>query len=308
MRIDTHQHLWRFAPDEYGWIGAEATALRRDYLHADLARELDAARIDASVAVQARQSLAENDFLLAEATASQGRIRGVVGWVDLAAEDVDDVLARYAATPRFVGVRHVVQGESDPDFLTRPAFNRGISRLRAHGLVYDLLIYAPQLPAASAFVDRHPSQPFVLDHIAKPAIAAGRFDTAWARDFREIAKRPHVTCKLSGVVTEVRDATWTSELLRPYLDLALEAFGPARLMFGSDWPVVRLRAEYGEWVRVVEAATADWSDAERDAFWGRNATRIYNLKLENSKFQAARPSGLRSREASRGPTAKPRAR
>lgn len=277
MRIDTHQHLWRFDPDEYGWIGAAATALRRDYLHADLARELDAAGIDASVAVQARQSLAENDALLAEAAASARRIRGVVGWVDLAADNVDDVLTRYAARPRFVGVRHVVQGEPDPAFLARPAFNRGIERLRAHGLVYDLLIHASQLPATMAFVDRHPSQPFVLDHIAKPTIVSGRFDTTWARDFREIAKRPHVTCKLSGVVTEVRDASWTPELLRPYLDLALEAFGPARLMFGSDWPVVRLRAEYGEWVRVVEAATAGWSPVERDAFWGGNAKRVYNL-------------------------------
>lgn len=279
MRIDTHQHLWRFDPVEYGWIGDDAAALRRDYLHADLARELDAARIDASVAVQARQSLAENDFLLAEADASGGRIRGVVGWVDLAADDVDQVLAQYAARPRFVGVRHVVQGESDPAFLARPAFNRGVSRLRTHGLVYDVLIYAPQLPAAVAFVDRHPSQPFVLDHIAKPAIAAGRVDDAWARHFREIAKRPQVTCKLSGVVTEVRDATWTPELLRPYLDLALEAFGPARLMFGSDWPVVRLRAEYGEWVRVVEASTASWSAAERDAFWSGNAKRVYSLAM-----------------------------
>jgi len=279
MRIDTHQHLWQFDPAEYGWIGADAVALRRDYLHADLARELDAARIDASVAVQARQSLAENEFLLRQADASNGRIRGVVGWVDLAAEDVDDVLARYAARPRFVGVRHVVQGEPDPDFLARPAFNRGVARLRTHGLVYDVLIYAPQLPAATAFVDRHPSQAFVLDHLAKPTIAAGRLDAAWARDFREIAKRPHVTCKLSGVVTEVRDATWSSEGLRPYLELALEAFGPARLMFGSDWPVVRLRAEYGEWVRVVEAATVGWSDAERDAFWSRNATRVYNLEF-----------------------------
>lgn len=279
MRIDTHQHLWRFDPVEYDWIGADASALRRDYLHADLARELDAARIDASVAVQARQSLAENDFLLAEAEASGGRIRGVVGWVDLAADDADDVLARYAARPRFVGVRHVVQGEPDPGFLARPAFNRGIARLRAHDLVYDLLIYAPQLPAATAFVDRHPAQPFVLDHIAKPAIAAARFDEAWARDFREIAKRPHVTCKLSGVVTEVRDAAWTADTLRPYLELALEAFGPARLMFGSDWPVVRLRAEYGEWVRVVEAATASWSAAERDAFWSGNAKRVYSLAM-----------------------------
>jgi L-fuconolactonase len=275
--IDSHQHLWRFDPVEYGWIDASATALRRDYLHPDLARELAASGLDAAIAVQARQSLAENDFLLAQAEASGGRIRGVVGWVDLAADDVDGVLARYAAQPRFVGVRHVVQGETDPAFLARPAFNRGIAALRAHGLVYDVLIYAPQLPATIAFVDRHPAQPFVLDHIAKPAIAARRFDDAWARSIAELAKRPHVTCKISGVVTEVRDRTWTVESIRPYLDVAIEAFGPARLMFGSDWPVCRLRTEYVDWVRSVRAVTSRWSSAEQAAFWGGTAARVYGI-------------------------------
>ncbi|AMY11088.1 putative metal-dependent hydrolase of the TIM-barrel fold protein [Luteitalea pratensis] len=277
MKIDSHQHLWRFDPVEYGWIDEKATALRRSYLHADLARELTASGLDGAVAVQARQSLAENDFLLGQATASGGRIRGVVGWVNLAADDVDEVLGRYAPQPRFVGVRHVVQGETDPGFLARPAFNRGVSRLRRHGLVYDVLIYAAQLPAAIAFVDRHPSQPFVLDHIAKPTIAAGRIDEAWARSFREIAKRSHVTCKLSGVVTEVRDATWSIDVIRPYVDLAIEAFGPARLMFGSDWPVCRLKTEYGDWVRTVQALTSGWSAAEQAAFWGGTAATTYKL-------------------------------
>ncbi len=278
MKIDSHQHLWRFDPVEYDWIPTDPPTLRRDYLHADLARELAASGIDAAVAVQARQSLAENDFLLDQAEASGGRIRGVVGWVDLAADDVDDVLARYAARPRLVGVRHVVQGERDPEFLARPGFNRGVGRLRTHGLVYDVLIYAPQLPAAIAFVDRHPSQPFVLDHIAKPAIIAGRFDEAWAKNFREIAKRPHVTCKLSGVVTEVRDASWDAALIRPYVELALEAFGPARLLFGSDWPVCRLRTEYSAWVTALQALTTQWSPAEQAAFWGGTAAHVYGLR------------------------------
>ena len=280
MKIDSHQHLWHFDPVEYGWIDEKATALRRSYLHGDLARELSASGLDGSVAVQARQSLVENDFLLEQAAASGGRIRGVVGWVDLAADDVDEVLGRYASRPRFVGVRHVVQGEPDPAFLARPGFNRGVSRLRRHGLVYDVLIYAAQLPAAIAFVDRHPSQPFVLDHIAKPTIAAGRFDEAWARSFREMAKRSHVTCKLSGIVTEVRDAAWSADVIRPYVDLAIEAFGPARLMFGSDWPVCRLETEYGDWVRAVQALTAGWSSAEQAAFWGGTAATTYNLKSE----------------------------
>lgn len=277
MKIDSHQHLWRFDPIEYGWIADEATALRRDYLWQDLARELDASAIDAAVAVQARQSLAENDFLLDQADASRGRIRGVVGWVDLAADDVDGTLARYASRPRFVGVRHVVQSEPDPDFLARPAFNRGVAKLRAHGLVYDILIYAPQLPAAIAFVDRHPAQPFVLDHIAKPVIVDGRFDETWARDFREIARRANVTCKLSGVVTEVRGRDWDAAVIQPYLDLAIEAFGPARLMFGSDWPVCRLRTEYGDWVQTLQRLTSRWSAAEQAAFWGNTAATTYGL-------------------------------
>ncbi len=273
--IDAHCHLWRFDAGEYDWIPEDPAVLRQDHLAADLVCELDAAGIDGAIAVQARQSLAENEFLLEQADASGGRIRGVVGWVDLAADDAGDVLATYASRPLFVGVRHIVQAESDPEFLARPAFNRGIALLRESGLVYDVLVYAPQLPAAIAFVDRHPEQPFVLDHIAKPAIAAGRFDQAWLRDFREIARRPHVACKLSGLVTEVRDPTWDAGLLQRFLDAALDAFGPSRLMFGSDWPVCRLRAEYGEWVSVMRTYTNALSPDERDAIWSTTAQRVY---------------------------------
>ena len=275
--IDAHCHLWRFDAREYDWIPDEPGVLRQDHLAADLVRELDAAGIDGAIAVQARQSLAENDFLLEQARAGGGRIRGVVGWVDLATDDVSDVLSSYASRPGFVGVRHIVQAEPDPGFLARPAFNRGIALLRGHGLVYDVLVYAPQLPAAIAFVDAHPDQPFVLDHVAKPAIAAASFDDTWLRDFREIARRPHVTCKLSGLVTEVRDESWDADLLRRYLDAALDAFGPARLMFGSDWPVCRLRAEYGEWVSVLRAYTDALSPDERAAVWGTTATTVYGL-------------------------------
>lgn len=277
MRIDSHQHFWRYDPGEYDWIAADPPTLRRDYLPDDLAPELDAARLDGAIAVQARQSLADNDFLLELAEAPASRVLGVVGWVDLQADAVDDVLARYAARPRFVGVRHVVQGESDAEFLARPAFNRGVARLRAHGLVYDVLIYAAQLPGVLAFVDRHPAQAFVLDHIGKPAIEPGRFDRAWATHLRELARRPHVTCKMSGVVTEVRGARWDAATIRPYMELAMEVFGPARLMFGSDWPVCRLRGEYRTWVSTVEACTTSWSATEQDAFWGGTACRVYGM-------------------------------
>lgn len=275
MRIDSHHHLWRFSPAEYGWIGDDMAPLRRDYLGQHLMTEMRGAGIDAAVAVQARQSLTENDFLLAQADAYPA-IAGVVGWVDLAAADVGAVLERYAAHTRFVGVRHVVQSEPD-GFLRADAFNRGIAALARHDLVYDVLIVGRQLPDAIALVDRHPQQPFVLDHIAKPTIVAGRFDEPWARAIRELARRPHVTCKLSGIVTEVREPMLTHDVIRPYVDVALEAFGPSRLLFGSDWPVCRLRVEYGEWVRTVEALLVSLSPDERAAVFGGNAATVYGL-------------------------------
>lgn len=276
MRIDAHHHLWRFDAHDYAWIPPDAAALRRDYLHADLAGELDAAGVDVAIAVQARSHEEENAFLLAQAEASGNRIRGVVGWVDLASPDVEAALDRWASHARFVGVRHIVQAEPDPDFLERDAFNRGVGLLRPHRLVYDLLIYARQLPAAVAFVDRHPDQPIVLDHIAKPVIVDGRFDADWARGLREIAARPHVVCKLSGVVTEVR-GVWTEALIRPYLDLATETFGPSRLMFGSDWPVCRLGIEYSAWASLLRQYTGAWSADEQAAFWGGTAARVYGI-------------------------------
>jgi L-fuconolactonase len=275
MRIDSHHHLWQFVPEEHTWIGDDMAPLRRDYLGQHLMTEMRGAGIDAAVAVQARQSLAENDFLLAQAEACPA-IAGVVGWVDLQADDVDDVLDRYAAHPRFVGVRHVVQSEPD-GFLQGAAFNRGVALLARRTLVYDVLIVGRQLPEAITFVDRHPNQPFVLDHIAKPTIVAGRFDEAWARAICELARRPHVTCKLSGIVTEVREPMLTRDLIRPYVDVALEAFGPSRLLFGSDWPVCRLRVEYGEWVRSVEALIVSLSPHERTAVFGGNAAKVYGL-------------------------------
>jgi L-fuconolactonase len=275
MRIDSHHHLWRFTPDAYGWITPDMAVLRRDYLGSDLAREMRAAGIDGALAVQARQTLAENDDLLGEADAHPG-ILGIVGWVDLAAPDADEVIGRYAAQPRFRGVRHIVQAEPD-GFLEGEAFNRGIAALHRHGLVYDVLIVGRQLPEATAFVDRHPRQPFVLDHIAKPTIIDGHFDQAWADGLVELARRPHVSCKLSGIVTEVRQADWTPALLRPYVDTALEAFGPSRLMFGTDWPVCRLRTEYGEWVRALEQLIGDLSAGEQTAIFGGTAARVYGL-------------------------------
>lgn len=274
MPIDSHHHLWTYDPEAYAWIGDDV--LRRDYDGDDLAAAARGTGIDGTVVVQARQSLAENDALLAAAQASP-LIVGVVGWADLAARDVETTLAPYAARESFVGVRHVVQAEPG-GFLDARTFNDGVARLGRLGLVYDLLIVARQLPEAIRFVDRHPDQPFVLDHLAKPTIRAAAFDATWATHLRDLARRPQVTAKLSGLVTEVRDPTWSVDVLRPYVDVALEAFGPSRLMMGTDWPVCRLRTEYATWVEAVQALLGELSADERHAIADTTARRVYGLQ------------------------------
>src|SRR5690606_1035218 len=199
-----------------------------------------------------------------------------VGWVDLQACDVEDVLGPLAEDPAFVGVRHIVQAEP-AGFLDGQAFNEGVRTLERFDLTYDVLIYAPQLAEAIGFVDRHPRQRFVLDHLAKPSIRAAAFDEDWARHLRELARRPNVAAKISGLVTEVADPTWSLDLLRPYVDTALEAFGPSRLLMGTDWPVCRLRTEYGTWVEAVHALIGRLSDDERHAILDGNARRVYRL-------------------------------
>jgi L-fuconolactonase len=275
VRIDAHQHFWRYSPQDYGWIDARMVRIARDFLPAQLQPELAVAGVDGCIAVQARCSAAENTFLLALAE-QHAFVRGVVGWADLCAEDAPDVVAALARAPKLVGLRHIVQAEPD-DFLRRAEFQRGVGSLAAHGLVYDVLVYPRQLPAAIDFVRALPGQSFVLDHLAKPDIAASQFD-AWARDLRELARASHVACKLSGLVTEARWQQWHRDDFRRYLDTALDAFGPQRLLFGSDWPVCLVAAaDY----RAVHDLLATWSDrlgpADRDALFGGNAARIYRL-------------------------------
>jgi L-fuconolactonase len=277
MRVDSHHHLWRFAPDEYTWIADDMAVLRRDYGIHDLEAVVRPAGIDGTIVVQARQSLVENDDLLA-AAARCPTIAAVVGWVDLRAPHVADTLAGYAARPRFRGVRHIVQAEPD-GFLDDEHFNRGIARLKTFDLVYDLLIVARQLPEALRFVDRHPDQPFVLDHLAKPTIRAAAFDTEWEASIRALARRSHVTCKVSGLVTEVRDVTWTVDVLRPYVDVVLDAFGPDRIMAGSDWPVCLLRSGYAEWQDALHRLFAPLSPGEQAAVYGGTAARVYGLAV-----------------------------
>lgn len=277
MRIDSHHHFWTYSPEQYGWIDDGMAVLKRDFGPADLQSQLTAVGVTGAVSVQARQTVDETRWLLGLADADAA-VRGVVGWIPLADPNVAAILESFLESPWLKGIRHVVQDEPDDRFILERDFNRGVSLLKDAGLVYDILVFPRQLPAAIEFVDQHPQQRFVLDHIAKPEIRAGRFDEVWARDFRELARRENVLCKFSGVVTEVRDPEWSTDLLQPYWDVALAAFGPRRLMFGSDWPVCLLRSSYSTWVETVEALASGLSAAEKTLFWGGNATSAYRLQ------------------------------
>lgn len=276
MRIDTHQHFWAINDTDYVWMTAEHEVIRRDFLPSDLRPLLDASAIDGTIAVQARQMVRETEWLLDLADRNPW-IRGVVGWVPLVDRNVALRLEQYGAHPRFVGVRHVVHDEPDDDFLLRPDFNEGVRQLAAHGLVYDILIFWRHLPQTLRFVDAHPYQSFVVDHIAKPRISRNGFDREWAFGMRELARRDHVVCKVSGMTTEVRDASWDVDLLRPYFDTVLDAFGPERILYGSDWPVSSLRTGYAGWVDTVRELASGLTPGESEAFWGGNARRIYGI-------------------------------
>lgn len=275
MRIDAHQHFWRYSEAEYPWIGPGMEALARDFLPADLAVPAAEHGIEGTVAVQARQSLQETRWLL-DLAAEGNLVRGVVGWVDLRSTHVADQLREFAGRRGFVGVRHVVQDEPDPRFLLGEAFLHGVAQLGPLGLVYDLLILAPQLTAAVDFVDRFPEQSFVLDHLAKPPIAAGTLDP-WRDDIRALARRPHVTCKLSGMVTEAAWRRWKRSDFLPFMETVLEAFTPERLLFGSDWPVCTLSAAYAEVVGIADDLLDRLSPDEQAAVRGGNAVRVYGL-------------------------------
>lgn len=276
MIIDAHHHFWDYSREEYGWIDASMSAIARDFGPAHLAAAAGEVGVDGVVSVQARQTLAETDWLLDLADRHE-LILGVVGWAPLADDGVADVLAGLATRPKLKAVRHVVQDEPDPQFLEGTAFNHGVGLLEQHNLAYDLLVFERQLPQAIAFVDRHPNARFVLDHIAKPRIKAGEL-SPWRENLTQLAERPNVCCKVSGMVTEADLANWTAEGLRPYFDAALQAFGPDRLMFGSDWPVCLLASGYAEWFQTVASWASELSESERRGLFGGNAARAYQLQ------------------------------
>lgn len=273
--IDSHQHFWKYNPEEYGWIAPHMGVLRRDFLPDDLAAERRRARVTHSIAVQARQTVEETRWLLQLADAHES-VAGVVGWVPLTLTDVRTHIEGFAAHPKLVGLRHVVQDEPDEKYLLRADFNRGVAMLREFGLVYDVLIFERHLAAAVEFVDMHPSQVFVLDHIAKPRIRHGMM-SPWRERISELARRENVYCKLSGMVTEADHQKWTAADLDPYFDAVLEAFGPSRLMFGSDWPVLLLGESYQNWVSIVENTISRLTEEEQKRIWSGTAREAYGI-------------------------------
>jgi len=279
LQIDTHQHFWTYDAVEYAWIDDRMTPLRRDFLPDDARREMNAIGVRACVAVQVRQTLDETSWLLGLADQFPF-IAGVVGWVDLQAPDVDAQLERFADHPRFVGVRHIVQAEPD-GFLDRPAFLNGVARLEPLDLTYDILVYARQLAAAIPFARAFPRQRFVLDHLGKPDVRAQEYQ-GWRAHLNEIAALPNVCCKLSGLVTEADWGSWTRARLRPYLDAALEAFGPERLMVGSDWPVCTLAGTYKDVIGVTVDAIGEYSVAEQERMLGGTARDFWRLGVSSA--------------------------
>jgi len=274
-RIDAHHHLWRYSKEEYGWIAGNMALIARDFLPQDLQQVLTSSGMQGSVAVQARQTIEETQFLLNLAQEFPF-IRGVVGWAPIARPEFPQVLERFHDSQKLKGFRHVVQDEPDDAFLLRPDFNAGIALFKRYGLVYDILIFERQLPAAISFVDRHAVQVFVLDHIAKPRIR-DRLLEPWRTNIRELARRENIFCKLSGMVTEAHWAKWRPADLQPYFDVVLDAFGPKRLLAGSDWPVCLLATTYQTWFSTLREFTSPLSSTEQEMILGGVASEVYSL-------------------------------
>ena len=272
MRLDAHQHFWSYDAAQYPWI-PPGSPLHRSWLPDDLAALQRPLGFDGSIAVQARQIVGESDWLLGLAD-QHAIVKGVVGWVDLRSDRVEADLARLAVHPKFVGVRHVVQEEPDDGFMLGKDFQRGISKLQGFGLTFDILIYPRQLEAAIRLAEHFPAQPFVLDHIAKPPIKDGSIEP-WQSQLRRLAKLPNVHCKVSGMLTEADHRNWRAEQFRPYLDTVFEAFGPSRLMYGSDWPVCLSAGGYEQAFRLVDDYARDLTESAKAGLFGGNCARFY---------------------------------
>ena len=276
MKIDSHQHFWRYDAVRDAWITDSMVALKRDFLPEHLDVELMANGIDASIAVQADSSERETKFLL-DLAERNSRIAGVVGWVDLLSARLDERLEYFSHFSKLRGFRHIAQAEPNDRFLMGENFVKGLAQLRRFGFTYDILIFPKQLPAAIELVARLPEQHFVIDHCAKPEVKSGTL-SRWAAQIREIAQNKNVSCKVSGLVTEADWKHWNADDFKPYLDVVFDAFGAERVMFGSDWPVCLLAATYRQVKQVLDGYVKGFSPGDRDKIFGGNAARFYKLK------------------------------
>ncbi len=275
MIIDTHHHFWNYNPVDFGWINDEMALIRKNFQPLDLQKELKKNGVGGVISVQSRQNVEETDTLLNYAR-EYDFIKGVVGWLPLVNDNLRDLLEKYSPDENLKGLRHVVQGEPDPEFLLGKLFSRGISMLKDFNLVYDILIYEHQLPNTIRFVDHHPDQKFVLDHIAKPKIKTNEIES-WKKNITELAKRENIACKISGMVTEADYQLWTSEQLQPYFDVVFEAFGTNRILFGSDWPVCLVASSYSDWIRTVKKQLSSFTGQEQEQILYKNAINFYNI-------------------------------
>ncbi|CAN5529075.1 amidohydrolase family protein [soil metagenome] len=275
MRIDSHQHFWKYHPVKDAWITDDMKVIQRDFLPADLSPLLQQNNVDGCVAVQADQSETETDFLLQLAKENDW-IKGVVGWTDLRAPNLEEKLQHYAQYNKIKGFRHVVQAEPADDFLLGAEFCNGIALLSKYHFTYDILVFPRQLKHVAAFVQQFPDQPFVIDHLAKPDFKKADF-AEWEKAMRVAAAYPNVSCKVSGMVTEANWSSWTNDDFTYCLDVVVEAFGINRLMFGSDWPVCLVAASYQETCNIVHRYFMQFSIAEQEKLWGQNAVDFYHL-------------------------------
>jgi L-fuconolactonase len=275
MKIDAHQHFWKYNPEQHSWINPSMRAIRHDFQPTDITNILAQNNIDGTVLVQVDQTLAENDMMLALAE-KHDFIKAIVAWVNFADPKLEHQLEQYKQKNIIKGYRHILQAENTADFLKNEAFLNGISLLEKYNFTYDVLIYHHQLTDALSFVKRFPNQKFVLDHIAKPDIANAQLKT-WAAQLKEIGKQQNLYCKLSGMVTQNHWNLWNEADFDPYMQTALEAFGSERLMFGSDWPVCMLAAAYSQVHDIVHNFCSTLSNSEQSNIWGKTAQKFYNI-------------------------------
>jgi L-fuconolactonase len=275
MTIDAHHHFWLYDPVQHKWITEEMSDIRKDFLPKDLEPILKQNGISGTVLVQVDQTEKENDFQLKHAEENDF-IKGVVGWIDLQSNNVEERLEFYQQYKKMKGFRHILQGEADRALMLKPAFMNGISKMKPFGYTYDILIYTDQLKYAKEFVAAFPDQPFVIDHLAKPNIKEQKIDD-WKKNIEAIAQHENVYCKISGMVTEADWLNWKKEDFTPYLDVAVNAFGTNRIMYGSDYPVCLVAATYEQMKGIVDDYFSSFSKDEKDKFFVKNAIKFYNL-------------------------------